>query len=51
MSTNYEPGRGNASMARGSATGADDFARDRQSVVDREQDQHGGIKIGSAFFG
>ena len=25
--------------------------RDRDSVVDREQEAHGGIKIGSAFFG
>ncbi len=30
---------------------ADDLSRDRDSVVDREEEEYGGIKIGSAFFG
>ena len=33
------------------AVSAKSFGRDRQSVVAREKEQYGGIKIGSAFFG
>lgn len=30
---------------------ADDRSRDRGSVVEREEEEYGGVKIGSAFFG
>lgn len=33
------------------AVSAEDFGRDRASVVDREKEEYGGVKIGSAFFG
>jgi hypothetical protein len=33
------------------AVSARSFGRDRQSVVEREKEQFGGVKIGSAFFG
>jgi hypothetical protein len=33
------------------AVSAKTFGRDRQSVLDREKEQFGGVKIGSAFFG
>ncbi|WP_380168891.1 hypothetical protein [Jannaschia sp. R86511] len=33
------------------AVSAESFGRDRASVVDREKEEYGGVKIGSAFFG
>ena len=33
------------------AVSAKSFGRDRRSVVEREKEQYGGVKIGSAFFG
>jgi len=33
------------------AVSAKSFGRDRHSVVEREKEEYGGIKIGSAFFG
>ncbi|WP_298457416.1 hypothetical protein [uncultured Cellulomonas sp.] len=33
------------------AVSARAFGRDRESVVEREKEQYGGIKVGSAFFG
>jgi len=33
------------------ATSAEPFPRDREQAVAREQEQYGGVKIGSAFFG
>ncbi len=41
-------------MSTSQPTGADDRPgpdRDRRSVVEREKAEHGGVKIGSAFFG
>ncbi|MFS0704244.1 hypothetical protein AB6N23_06930 [Cellulomonas sp. 179-A 9B4 NHS] len=35
----------------GGAVSARAFGRDRQSVVAREKEEYGGIKLGSAFFG
>jgi hypothetical protein len=34
-----------------SAMSPERLGRDRKTVVDREQERHGGVKIGSAFFG
>jgi len=36
---------------RGGAVSARAFGRDRETVVAREKEQYGGIKLGSAFFG
>ncbi len=33
------------------AVSARSFGRDRRSVVEREKEQYGGVKVGSAFFG
>lgn len=57
MSTDREPvatPRGRSGRGAPGSTGAvsqKSFGRDRQTVVDREQERHGGVKIGSAFFG
>ena len=51
MSTHHG---GSTSAEDPDATGsvsARSFGRDRQSVVEREKEQYGGVKIGSAFFG
>jgi hypothetical protein len=60
MSTSYEPGttpgephpRGATSAAPVTSNASvSDTARDRRSVVAREKEQFGGVKVGSAFFG
>ena len=33
------------------AVSPDSFSRDRRTVVGREKERHGGVKVGSAFFG
>ena len=60
MSTSYDPssagdgtdGRGRATAARDEHdTRLDPGTADRHTVVAREKDAYGGIKVGSAFFG
>ena len=36
---------------RSGAVSAESFGRDRHSVVEKEKEEYGGVKIGSAFFG
>ncbi len=43
-------GRAEANSGTG-AVSPERFGRDRESVVDREKEKYGGIKIGAAFFG
>jgi hypothetical protein len=47
------PGDRDGRSASGSsgAVSAERIGRDRKTVVDREKEHHGGVKIGSAFFG
>jgi hypothetical protein len=49
MSTNYQTDSPSGDVPRNADV--DDASRDRHSVVSREKEQYGGIKIGAAFFG
>ncbi|MEE6273447.1 hypothetical protein [Georgenia wangjunii] len=52
MSTSYGQDRPTDDRPeRPDATSPDDVAHDRESVVEREKEEYGGVKIGSAFFG
>jgi GTP-dependent phosphoenolpyruvate carboxykinase len=54
MSSNYRPTEGSDRSDRNDSaesSGATSRQEDRTSVVDREKEEHGGVKIGSAFFG
>ncbi len=57
MSSSYQPAKqteSSASNERIDTSGAHSpefVGRDRASVVEREKEEHGGVKIGSAFFG
>ena len=52
MSTSYVPNQpADDPPGRQGGVSPESFERDRASVVNREKDQHGGVKIGSAFFG
>jgi hypothetical protein len=51
MSTQHGADRPADDPTPSGAVSARSFGRDRRSVVEREKDQYGGVKVGSAFFG
>ena len=51
MSTQHGAGTPAEEPTPTGAVSAKSFGRDRESVVEREKEQYGGIKFGSAFFG
>jgi hypothetical protein len=51
MSTQHGADRPADEPTPSGAVSARSFGRDRRSVVEREKEQYGGVKVGSAFFG
>lgn len=51
MSTEHGAGTPAEDPTPAGAVSAKSFGRDRRSVVEREKEQFGGVKVGSAFFG
>jgi hypothetical protein len=49
--TRRDPSTDDAGSANGKITIPRESARDRQSVVNREKEEYGGVKVGLAFFG
>ncbi|HEX7536348.1 MAG TPA: hypothetical protein VF391_05020 [Dermatophilaceae bacterium] len=49
--TRRDPSPDDAGSANGKVTIPRESARDRQSVVNREKEEYGGVKVGLAFFG